>query len=647
MKSYLTVIYKLISFQYTHSLFLIQIINHCQSRQVLLKFVLVGDAETGKTSIVNKFLSNTFNEEYIATKCNKLYEYDTNCEEIIIDDDKTNKKYIIQLQLWDTKGKLPPNININKLSTDIPTKHPKSKHNDNHDININNEYGQNEKEIKDTKEENRKEHRHNNNECHSQNQMYIDYRKTHSNIVEQHQNNFRQPLLYPLSKYSNLHSTPIANNYHTEHNELGIAAILDELDAMEDLHNDDIHDNEDKKEIEIGIEEEKMPMITMEAQIIKQSIDKPPTKRRKRHKHRNMNMNMNGNTNLNNIELSTSDSNDNNDFLGMDGTKSNQDIINDTDFKMDENGDKINGNVNKTNVKYEQDINAMTNNINSINLQRYEDKENIDYNNGNTKHIDLKHISSTLNSQILSTTAAIKAATSTLKTDETQGNVECDIDSRNGYSSESPNTIKTNLSSDERLSDSRNIDEIIAEDSKHNDDMVFNENMFEGLDALILVYDITNLSTFNNLNGWISLFTEYCIDGEDVPILVLGNKKDLKNNRKIEHKQGRKFTHKLSNPHKLFYEVSAKENDPGNTLKDIFTELARKCINREASVLDLMSGDSIASIADCMNRTRYVNSNNDSRRRNEYSVKTCTQSICGSNKNSNQNDQNMEFCVVL
>ena len=102
-----------------------------------MKFVLVGDAETGKTCIVNKFINNKFNDEYIPTKSATLYEHNSNCgspsQQIIIDDDQTDKKYIIQLQLWDTKGKLPENINLSNVS-DIPSflksiKHPKSKHN--------------------------------------------------------------------------------------------------------------------------------------------------------------------------------------------------------------------------------------------------------------------------------------------------------------------------------------------------------------------------------------------------------------------------------------------------------------------------------------------------------------------------------------
>lgn len=202
---------------------------------------------------------------------------------------------------------------------------------------------------------------------------------------------------------------------------------------------------------------------------------------------------------------------------------------------------------------------------------------------------------------------------------------------------------------------------------EETDNNAFDGDMFHGLDALILVYDITNESSFDNLNGWISLFSEYCIESEDVPILVLGNKKDLESQRKIAYKQGKKFTHKLTNPHKIFREVSCKEkeqeierkNDDENAdddndniqfgeesdIKDIFTELARNCINRESSVLQLMSCDSLCEIDGPSSRNGL--------NRSDFNVKTCTENICGrspkdGNYDNSQYDLNADpFCVVL
>eukprot|EP01084_Bolivina_argentea_P229788 387755_1 len=83
-------------------------------RQVLLKFVLIGDSSTGKTTIINKFLKNEFIATYRPTSINN---YNPSSDEIIINCNdnninNNNKKYIIQLQLWDTSGIFPSNISI-------------------------------------------------------------------------------------------------------------------------------------------------------------------------------------------------------------------------------------------------------------------------------------------------------------------------------------------------------------------------------------------------------------------------------------------------------------------------------------------------------------------------------------------------------
>jgi len=93
---------------------------------------LVDDAKTGKTCIVNKFTQNRFTDDYRPTISPS---YDT--QQIIINDDKTHKKYIIELQLYDTKGTLPSNIaipiSINELLSNQSSlkskKHPKSSKN--------------------------------------------------------------------------------------------------------------------------------------------------------------------------------------------------------------------------------------------------------------------------------------------------------------------------------------------------------------------------------------------------------------------------------------------------------------------------------------------------------------------------------------
>eukprot|EP01084_Bolivina_argentea_P020362 37859_1 len=112
------------------------------TKQILLKFVLVGDRATGKTCIMNQFGENIFNKDIYHETMNP------SCciKEISIDDTDNDKKYIIQLQLWDTSGIHPPSSSffdenterIPTTTTTIPSlsslkseKHPKStnKHN--------------------------------------------------------------------------------------------------------------------------------------------------------------------------------------------------------------------------------------------------------------------------------------------------------------------------------------------------------------------------------------------------------------------------------------------------------------------------------------------------------------------------------------
>ena len=57
-----------------------------------------------------------------------------------------------------------------------------------------------------------------------------------------------------------------------------------------------------------------------------------------------------------------------------------------------------------------------------------------------------------------------------------------------------------------------------------------NISYYRGSDALILVYDVTRKSTFQNLDKWKeNFFKQASIDSNktDFPVIVLGNKVDL------------------------------------------------------------------------------------------------------------------------
>lgn len=57
--------------------------------------------------------------------------------------------------------------------------------------------------------------------------------------------------------------------------------------------------------------------------------------------------------------------------------------------------------------------------------------------------------------------------------------------------------------------------------------------------AGILVYDVTNRTSFTDLNLWIRSFQDTV--GFDVPIFIVGNKVDLENEVEVEVDEGQKF----------------------------------------------------------------------------------------------------------
>jgi len=57
------------------------------------------------------------------------------------------------------------------------------------------------------------------------------------------------------------------------------------------------------------------------------------------------------------------------------------------------------------------------------------------------------------------------------------------------------------------------------------------KNLFLKVQGVLAVYDITNKDSFINLKSWIKIIKEEC--GTHMPIILLGNKNDLENQRSV------------------------------------------------------------------------------------------------------------------
>jgi len=90
-------------------------------------------------------------------------------------------------------------------------------------------------------------------------------------------------------------------------------------------------------------------------------------------------------------------------------------------------------------------------------------------------------------------------------------------------------------------------------------------NMIKMADGIILMYDITDRSSFESIKGWVKSIIDE--KGDNFPIVLLGNKIDLEDKRKVSTKEGQNEADTLG---LKFFEVSNKE---GINIKESILEL--------------------------------------------------------------------------
>jgi small GTP-binding protein len=94
---------------------------------------------------------------------------------------------------------------------------------------------------------------------------------------------------------------------------------------------------------------------------------------------------------------------------------------------------------------------------------------------------------------------------------------------------------------------------------------------YKGAMAVLLVYDLTRVKTFEDLEGWLGEAKRYASD----PVLVLvGNKSDLESERRVSRESGEGYASKIE---AQYLETSAKD---GSNVAEAFTALADRLVMR-------------------------------------------------------------------
>jgi len=98
---------------------------------------------------------------------------------------------------------------------------------------------------------------------------------------------------------------------------------------------------------------------------------------------------------------------------------------------------------------------------------------------------------------------------------------------------------------------------------------------YRGAHGIIVVYDITDAQTFASVKQWLSEIDRFAC--ENVNRLLVGNKSDLKEKRKVETAQAKEFADSLGIP---FIETSAK---CASNVEDAFITMASEIKKKMAS----------------------------------------------------------------
>jgi len=97
-------------------------------------------------------------------------------------------------------------------------------------------------------------------------------------------------------------------------------------------------------------------------------------------------------------------------------------------------------------------------------------------------------------------------------------------------------------------------------------------HFYKGTDVVFLVYDLTNKKTFQNIEKWYRDIKKSASQESDIPGFLVGNKTDLKNDRKITKEEGIELAEKLGLE---YVETSALT---GRNIKPLFKSAAEKVL---------------------------------------------------------------------
>ncbi len=107
----------------------------------------------------------------------------------------------------------------------------------------------------------------------------------------------------------------------------------------------------------------------------------------------------------------------------------------------------------------------------------------------------------------------------------------------------------------------------------------FRQTYYLGTQAAFIVFDLTNKESYENIKQWYAELEEF-IGGREIPIIIIGNKYDLKEQRVVTYQDGVQLVNRLSQKPNIkisYIETSALS---GENVEDAFTLIAFHYISK-------------------------------------------------------------------
>ncbi len=133
----------------------------------------------------------------------------------------------------------------------------------------------------------------------------------------------------------------------------------------------------------------------------------------------------------------------------------------------------------------------------------------------------------------------------------------------------------------------------------------FRKIYYLGAQAAFIVFDLANRESFENVKSWyeeLRLFTS----GEDIPIVIVGNKTDLLEDRKVYYQEGAKLANNLSESEKIklsYIETSALT---GSNVEDAFNLISYHYVMKSKEIEDERRSELLLNIINSILKKKIV-----------------------------------------